>query len=86
MEGTLPSFLNAYLIHNRKMNEWDNLAVWVVDNKLSCSNARWMIQIPRLFSVYKANGMIQSFQQMIDSGLLLSPCYLTEFRYFSSSF
>ncbi len=52
---------------DRKMEEWDVLAKWYVDNKLACENVRWMIQIPRLYAVYKANGLINNFQEMIDN-------------------
>ena len=52
---------------DRKMEEWDVLAKWYVDNKLACENVRWMIQIPRLYSAYKKSGQIKSFQDMIDS-------------------
>lgn len=40
-------------IYGRKYSEWDTLAAWVVDNQLYSNNNRWLIQIPRLFDVYK---------------------------------
>jgi AMP deaminase len=49
------------------MEEWDLLADWFVENKLVCENVRWMIQIPRLYAVYKANGLIKNFQEIIDN-------------------
>ncbi|KAF4719582.1 hypothetical protein FOZ63_020885, partial [Perkinsus olseni] len=30
-------------------------------------NNRWMIQIPRLYSIYKKNGEIQNFQQFLSN-------------------
>ncbi|KAH8676371.1 hypothetical protein BX600DRAFT_454901 [Xylariales sp. PMI_506] len=52
-------------IYGRSMDEWDNLAAWVVDNKLFSHNVRWLVQIPRLFDVYRASEMMQSFEQIV---------------------
>lgn len=52
-------------IYGKSMNEWEKLAAWVVDNKLFSHNVRWLIQIPRLFDVYKATGLMESFEQVI---------------------
>ncbi|RPB24725.1 AMP deaminase [Terfezia boudieri ATCC MYA-4762] len=52
-------------IHGRSHDEWDKLAAWVVDNKLFSHNVRWLIQSPRLFDVYKASGLVQSFEEVI---------------------
>lgn len=54
-------------IYGREKKEWDVLAAWVFDNKLFSSNVRWMIQIPRLYSVYKKAGIINTFQDMISN-------------------
>ncbi|KAF2068480.1 hypothetical protein CYY_010196 [Polysphondylium violaceum] len=40
-------------IYGRKMNEWDTLAGWICDNGLFSTKARWLIQIPRLYDVYR---------------------------------
>lgn len=52
-------------IYGRSMDEWDKLAAWVVDNKLYSPNVRWLIQVPRLFDVYKSSGLMQNFQEVI---------------------
>ncbi|CAK7263247.1 AMP deaminase [Sporothrix epigloea] len=52
-------------VYGKSINEWEKLAAWVVDNKLFSHNVRWLIQIPRLFDVYKATGLMQSFEQVI---------------------
>jgi len=54
-------------IYGAKKNEWDTLAEWVVDHKLFSNNVRWMIQVPRLYSIYKASGQIQNFAEMLDN-------------------
>ncbi|KAF4629573.1 hypothetical protein G7Y89_g8573 [Cudoniella acicularis] len=52
-------------IYGRAIDEWDKLAAWVVDNKLFSHNIRWLIQVPRLFDVYKSSGLMENFEQVI---------------------
>lgn len=52
-------------IYGRTIDEWDKLAAWVVDNKLFSHNVRWLIQVPRLFDVYKSSGLMENFEQVI---------------------
>ncbi|CAG7917245.1 unnamed protein product, partial [Penicillium olsonii] len=52
-------------IYGRSIQEWDKLAAWVVDNKLFSPNVRWLIQVPRLYDVYKSSGMMENYEQVI---------------------
>lgn len=52
-------------VYGRDLQEWDKLAAWVVDNKLFSNNVRWLIQVPRLFDVYKSTGLMENFEQVI---------------------
>ena len=52
-------------IYGRSIDEWDKLAAWVVDNKLFSHNVRWLIQVPRLFDVYKSSGLMENFEQVV---------------------
>ncbi|KAI1459422.1 AMP deaminase [Annulohypoxylon moriforme] len=52
-------------IYGRSLDEWDKLAAWVVDNKLFSPNVRWLIQIPRLYDVFKATNLMESFEQIV---------------------
>ena len=52
-------------VYGRNINEWDTLAAWVVDNKLFSPNVRWLIQIPRLYSLYKSMKMVNNFEEVI---------------------
>ena len=54
-------------IYGRNITEWDKLAAWVVDNRLFSHNVRWLIQIPRLFSLYKGMGTMKNFEQLIQN-------------------
>jgi hypothetical protein len=33
--------------------EWDQLAEWVIDHNVFHDQVCWMIQVPRIFSIYK---------------------------------
>lgn len=52
-------------IYGKKSDEWDKLAAWVVDHKLFSPNVRWLIQIPRLYHVYKKEGLLEDFEQVL---------------------
>ncbi|RCI09030.1 hypothetical protein L249_4912 [Ophiocordyceps polyrhachis-furcata BCC 54312] len=52
-------------IYGKSIDEWDKLAAWVVDNKLFSHNVRWLVQIPRLYDVYQASGLMQTFEQIV---------------------
>lgn len=54
-------------IYGRDPMEWDKLGKWFQDHKVYSDNVRWLIQIPRLYSIYKENNRLKSFQNMLDN-------------------
>lgn len=42
--------------------EWDGLAAWICNNSLYSKQNVWLIQIPRLYQVYKKQGTMNNFQ------------------------
>ncbi|KAK6120249.1 hypothetical protein DH2020_045940 [Rehmannia glutinosa] len=54
-------------IYGRKMSEWDQLASWIVNNDLYSENVVWLVQLPRLYNVYKEMGIVTSFQNILDN-------------------
>ena len=54
-------------IYGRNINEWDKLAKWVVNNKLISHNIRWLIQVPRLYEVFKGAGQVENFEDVVKS-------------------
>ncbi|CAM9104639.1 unnamed protein product [Choristocarpus tenellus] len=61
-------------IYGRKLSEWDKLSRWCYTNRLcSSQNVRWLIQIPRLYHVYKKIGEVETFGDMIDR--IFSPLF-----------
>jgi len=54
-------------IYGKDPNEWDRLAHWVCKYKLHSSNVRWMIQIPRIYNVYKSKNLVTNFGEMLEN-------------------
>ncbi|CAR24816.1 AMP deaminase [Lachancea thermotolerans CBS 6340] len=52
-------------IYGRSIDEWDKLASWVIDNKVISHNVRWLIQVPRLYDIYKKTDTVKSFNDII---------------------
>lgn len=63
-------FKLAILKTNRSKGEWDNLAKWVINNKLFSHNVRWLIQLPRLYDIYKSNNQVECFQDILESNIV----------------
>ncbi|KAH8367921.1 hypothetical protein KR084_004151 [Drosophila pseudotakahashii] len=54
-------------IYGKSPDEWFKLAKWAIDNDVYSSNIRWLIQIPRLFDIFKSNKMMKSFQEILNN-------------------
>ena len=42
-------------IYGRRYDEFEKLAKWAVSNDVYSSHIVWLIQIPRIFDIYKVN-------------------------------
>ena len=52
-------------IYGRNLEEWDKLAKWVLSHNLLSPNNRWIIQIPRLYTQYRTNDEVSSFEELL---------------------
>ncbi|KAL8596222.1 AMP deaminase 2 [Nucella lapillus] len=52
-------------IYGRSIHEWDRLAQWAIKHKVHSDNVRWMIQMPRLYDVFKNNKLVSSFNDIL---------------------
>lgn len=52
-------------IYGRKPTEWGKLAMWFYANRLASPHMRWLIQLPRLFFIYKRSGEVDTFQDLL---------------------
>ncbi|GAU89051.1 hypothetical protein RvY_01647 [Ramazzottius varieornatus] len=49
------------------MEEWDRLAEWATKYKVYSDNVRWLIQLPRLYDIYKAKGKLDNFGEILEN-------------------
>ncbi|MGH0121710.1 UNVERIFIED_CONTAM: hypothetical protein FKN15_076306 [Acipenser sinensis] len=54
-------------IYGRSRDEWDSLAKWAVKHKVHSNNVRWLVQVPRLFDVYRTKKQLANFQEMLEN-------------------
>jgi len=52
-------------IYGRRYDEFEKLAKWATSNDVYSSHIVWLIQIPRIFDIYKKNGQMGTFQEML---------------------
>ncbi|XP_038153677.1 AMP deaminase 3 isoform X1 [Cyprinodon tularosa] len=54
-------------IYGRSPDEWDSLAKWFIHHKLHSPNMRWMIQIPRIYDIFKAKKLVPNFAKILEN-------------------
>ncbi|KAG9331802.1 hypothetical protein JZ751_016956 [Albula glossodonta] len=54
-------------IYGRTPKEWDNLARWFIQHKVHSRNLRWIIQVPRIYDIFKSKKIIPSFAKMLEN-------------------
>jgi len=56
-------------IYGKNIKEWDVLSNWICKNELQSPHVKWMIQIPRIYRVYRAAKppLVKSFAEMLDN-------------------
>jgi AMP deaminase len=75
-------------IYGRKRSEWETLAKWFYNFRLAHPNVRWLIQIPRLYHIYRRAGQVNNFQELLDNIFLplfeisMDPHVSPELHYF----
>ncbi|XP_069966613.1 AMP deaminase 2 isoform X3 [Bactrocera oleae] len=54
-------------IYGKSPDEWKKLAKWAIEYNVHSTNVRWLIQIPRLYDIFKSNNLMNSFQNILDN-------------------
>uniref|UniRef100_A0A0K0EIC3 AMP deaminase n=1 Tax=Strongyloides stercoralis TaxID=6248 RepID=A0A0K0EIC3_STRER len=54
-------------IYGHKKNEWSKLAKWAIKHDVWSTNSKFLIQIPRLYDIYKEKKYISNFDQLLDN-------------------
>jgi len=52
-------------IYGRKKDEWVKLAKWFRKYDIRCPQVRWLIQVPRLYPVFRKAGIVANFAEML---------------------
>ncbi|CAL8295327.1 unnamed protein product [Boreogadus saida] len=54
-------------IYGRSPDEWRTLASWFVQQRLHSPNLQWMIQVPRIYDIFRAKKIIPNFAKMLEN-------------------
>ncbi|XP_063862391.1 AMP deaminase 2-like isoform X3 [Scylla paramamosain] len=54
-------------VYGKSVDEWDKLARWAVEHNVHSENVRWLVQVPRIYDIYKNNNIVENFGVLIDN-------------------
>uniref|UniRef100_F6R4B7 AMP deaminase n=1 Tax=Monodelphis domestica TaxID=13616 RepID=F6R4B7_MONDO len=54
-------------IYGRSPDEWTKLSTWFVSNGIHCPNMTWMIQVPRIYDVFRSKNFLPHFGKMLEN-------------------
>ncbi|XP_061100488.1 AMP deaminase 3 isoform X2 [Conger conger] len=54
-------------IYGRSPDEWENLSRWFIQHKLHSPNMQWIIQVPRIYDIFKSRKIITNFAKMLEN-------------------
>ncbi|KAL0819359.1 hypothetical protein ABMA28_007483 [Loxostege sticticalis] len=54
-------------IYGKSPGEWAKLAKWAIQYDVHSNNVRWLIQIPRLYDIFKSNKIMSNFQEFLSN-------------------
>eukprot|EP01084_Bolivina_argentea_P036376 67311_1 len=54
-------------IYGKKKTEWDIVSNWICNNNLNSTQVRWLIQIPRIYPIFKKTNLISNFNEMVSN-------------------
>ncbi|TNN00123.1 hypothetical protein fugu_011369 [Takifugu bimaculatus] len=54
-------------IYGRSTSEWENLANWFIQHRVHSPNMRWMIQIPRIYDIFRSKKLIPNFAKILEN-------------------
>uniref|UniRef100_A0A672PU22 AMP deaminase n=1 Tax=Sinocyclocheilus grahami TaxID=75366 RepID=A0A672PU22_SINGR len=54
-------------IYGRAPEEWENLSKWFIKQKLHSPNMRWIIQVPRIYDIFRSKKIVPNFAKMLEN-------------------
>jgi AMP deaminase len=52
-------------IYGSNPGEWDELARWVIHHRLYTDKQRWLIQVPRIYPIFRKSGGVKNFEGLM---------------------
>ncbi|XP_073950113.1 AMP deaminase 2-like isoform X2 [Choristoneura fumiferana] len=53
--------------------EWTKLSTWALKNNVYSAHMRWLVQVPRLYDIYRMNNLLKNFQEFLNN--LFNPLF-----------
>ncbi|XP_053108282.1 AMP deaminase 3 isoform X3 [Hemicordylus capensis] len=54
-------------VYGRSPDEWQNLAKWFIRHKVYSPHMRWIIQVPRIYDIFRAKNILPNFGRMLEN-------------------
>lgn len=54
-------------IYGRGPEEWDSLAKWFIQQQVHSPNMRWIIQVPRIYDIFRSRKLVPNFAKMLEN-------------------
>lgn len=54
-------------IYGRSPKEWTNLANWFTKHQVYSPNLKWMIQVPRIYDIFRSKNFVPHFGKMLEN-------------------
>ncbi|KAJ2944703.1 hypothetical protein O0L34_g4060 [Tuta absoluta] len=54
-------------IYCKNKQEWTNLAAWALHHDVHSVHVRWLVQVPRLYDIYRINKLLKNFQEFLSN-------------------
>ncbi|KAJ8340197.1 hypothetical protein SKAU_G00348300 [Synaphobranchus kaupii] len=57
-------------IYGRSPDEWENLSQWFILHKVHSPNMQWIIQVPRIYDIFRSRKIVPNFAKMLENVFL----------------
>ncbi|XP_045537933.1 AMP deaminase 2 [Papilio machaon] len=54
-------------IYCKRMDEWARLASWALRHGVRSPHVRWLVQVPRLYDIYRNKKLLKNFQEFLSN-------------------
>ncbi|KAJ7986081.1 hypothetical protein DPEC_G00347100 [Dallia pectoralis] len=54
-------------IYGRSADEWESLSKWFIQQEVHSTNMQWIIQVPRIYDIFKSKKLIHNFAKMLEN-------------------